>query len=95
MRDDIIECGDDIADSAVTSSVEHLQHGETGAGGDARAGAARVEAVARDDPGDMRAVAVVVVWRRMTVDKIHELVDALRARGRRSDRRATTSHPNR
>ena len=45
--------------------VEHLQHDQVRAGRDARSRAARVEAVAGDDAGDVRAVAVVVVRRRV------------------------------
>ena len=49
--------------------------------------AARVEAVARDDAGDVRAVAVVVVRRRPAVDEIDE-VDRRAAR-RRSPARSS------
>ena len=57
--------------------VERLEHDQMRAGRDARARAAGVEPVARDDAGDVRAVAVVVVRRR-----------AARRRNRRTDRRA-------
>ena len=43
--------------------------------------AAGIEAIARDDAGDVRAVPVVVVRRRAPVDEIDELVDALRSGG--------------
>ena len=56
-----VERRDDVADVAAAVGVEDLQADQVRAGRDARARAARVVAVAGDDPGDVRAVAVVVV----------------------------------
>ena len=56
--------------------------------------AVRVEAVAGDDAGDVRAVAPVVVGLRVAVDEIHELRDALAlADWRPSGRRAMPVMP--
>ena len=57
--------------------VEHLQADDVRAGRDAGAAPLRVVAVAGDDAGDVRAVAVVVVRRGAAVDEVDERGDAL------------------
>ena len=61
--------------------VEHLQRDQAGIGRGAGLLAVRVVAVAGDDAGDVRAVAVVVVRRGPAVDEVDEHRDALVAVG--------------
>ena len=68
--------------------VEHLQADQVRRRGDAGARAERVVAVAGDDPGDVRAVAVVVVRRGAAVDEVDERRDALAVLHPDSRRRA-------
>ena len=67
--------------------VEHLERDDVRVGRDAALLAVRVVAVAGDDAGDVRAVAVVVVRERTAVDEVDELVDALIAVGKQLRRR--------
>ncbi len=82
----------DAADRPLALIVEHLEADHLRRGGDAGAEAARVVPVARDDSGDVRAVAVVVVGRVTAVDEVDECRYALAAcvlcSVRRSSRRA-------
>ena len=64
MSDDVVERRDHVADAAAAGLVEHLQHDQARAGAMPVRAAAGIEAVAGDDAGDVRAVAVVVVRRR-------------------------------
>ena len=64
VRDRPLERRDDVADDAAAVRVEHLQADEVRRRRDAGVRAARVVAVAGDDAGDVRAVAVVVVGLR-------------------------------
>ncbi len=60
-RDRVVDRGDDVADVAVSVRVEHLERRPGCAPGrHARARAVRVEAVAGNDPGHVRAVPEVV-----------------------------------
>ena len=71
--------------------VEHLERDQMCAPGrDAGARAVGIEAIAGDDAGDVRAVAVVVVRRRShPCDEIDELAPRAGRPRRRRDRRAT------
>ena len=73
----VVDRGDDVADVPPAAFVEHLQDDEMRARRDAGSRAVRVEPVAGDDACHVRAVAVVVVRRRHSIDKIDELDDAL------------------
>ena len=77
--DGVVERRDDVADVAVAVAVEHLEDDQARARRDAAARAIRIVAVAGDDPGDVRAVAVVVVRERLEVDEVHEMDDAIGA----------------
>ena len=81
IRQHPVERGDDAADGAVAVRVEHLERDQARLGGRARLLATRIVAVARDDAGDVRAVAVVVVGLRPAVHEVHELRHALIAVG--------------
>src|SRR5689334_3906239 len=81
MIDDVIERCDDIADGTAPCTIQHLQHDDSRIRCDAAARAVRIKAVPRDDAGDVRTVAVVVVWGGLTVDEIDEPVYALSSRG--------------
>src|SRR5439155_6345358 len=61
VGDDVVERRDYVADAATSGTVERLEDDEMRPGRNARASSGRVEAVARDDPGDVRALTVVVV----------------------------------
>ena len=63
---------DHVADAALAVLVEHLEADEVGGRRDAGAGTVRVEAIAGDDAGDVRAVAVVVVRGGPVVDEVDE-----------------------
>ena len=77
VRDGPLEGGDDVADDAAAVLVEHLQADEVRRRRDARVRAIRVVAVAGDDAGDVRAVAVVVVGLEAIVDEVDEAGHAL------------------
>ena len=72
-----LECGDDVADDAAAMLIENLQADEVRRRRDARVRAVRVVAVAGDDAGDVRAVAVVVVGLRLVVDEVDKPRHAL------------------
>ena len=61
IRHRVVDRGDDVADVSVAGAVERLEHDQVGTGRDAAPAAVRVHARARNDPGDVRAVPVVVV----------------------------------
>ena len=75
----VIERGNHIADAPLAGSIERFQDHQPRAGRQARACAARIEAVARDDAGHMGPVAIVVVRRVEAAHEIDEPIDALRA----------------
>ena len=72
-----LEGRDDVADDAAAVLIEDLQADEVRRRRDARVRADRVPAVAGDDAGDVRAVAVVVVRLRLVVDEVDEARHAL------------------
>ena len=76
MVNRVVERGDDVADPPVAVAVEHLERDDVRGRRDPGAGAAGVEAVARHDPGHVRAVAVVVVRALAIVDEVDERIDA-------------------
>ena len=77
LRHRVVERRDDIADVPAAGLVEHLQHDEMRARCDAGSCAVRVDAIAADDAGHVRPVAVVVMRCRDAVDEVDELNDAL------------------
>src|SRR5262249_11277603 len=78
MGDDVVDGGDHVADAAVPGIVEYPQHGEVRVRRDPRPAAGRVEPVARNDAGDVRAVAVWIGWHGRAGDEVDEPIDALR-----------------
>src|SRR5262249_56406845 len=78
VRDRVVDGGDHVADVALAAAVEHLLDQERRAGRDAAPAAARIVAAAGQNPGDVRAVAVVVVRGRLERDEIDEPRDAVR-----------------
>ena len=72
-----VERADDVAHVAAALGVEHAQHQQIGAGRDARVAAIGVPAIACDDAGDVRAVAVPVVRARGAVHEVDEVHHAL------------------
>ena len=81
MLDGIVQRRNHIADVAFARAIQNLQHDEAGGRSDTRSRAAGIEAIAGDDPGNVRAVAVVVVGLLLTLDEIHEANHARRAVG--------------
>ncbi len=79
VRDRVIDRGDDVADVALAGGVEHFLDEQRRARSDAAAAAPRVVAAARDDAGDVRAVAVVVVRGGLEADEVDEPHDAIAA----------------
>src|SRR5262249_3953005 len=75
----VVDGGDHVADVALAGAVEHFLDEQRGARGDAPAATARVVAAPREDAGDVRAVAVVIVGRGPEADEVDELDDAVRA----------------
>ena len=77
VRDHPVERGDDVADDAAAAVVEHLQAHDMSRRRHPGANAERLGAVAADDAGHVRPMAVVVVRRRPPVDEVDERGDAL------------------
>ena len=91
VGDGPVEGRDDVADDAAAVLVEHLQADQVRRRRDARVRAVRVVAVAGDDAGDVRPVAVVVVGLRQTVDEVDEAGHALAADDANSRRAAAVA----
>ena len=72
VRNRPLEGSNDVADDAAAILIEHLQADDVGRRSDAGAGAVRVIAVAGDDARHVRAMPVVVVRRRQSVDEVDE-----------------------
>ena len=77
VGDGPLEGGDDVADDAAAVLIEHLQADQVRRRRDARVRAVRVVAVAGDDAGDVRPVAVVVVGLQAIVDEVDKARHAL------------------
>ena len=80
----VIECGDDVADVAATGAVQDFEHHQVRGWCNAGPRAARIEAVAGDDAGDVCAVAIVVVRGVEPVHEVDEMIDA-RSTSRRGE----------
>ena len=81
IREHPIERRDDVADGPVAGVVEDAQRDDAGVWRGAGLEAARIEAVAGDDAGDVRAVAVSIVRRHAAVHKVDERLNPLVAEG--------------
>ena len=79
IRGHPVERRDDIGDRAVAIAIENLENGQRRARRDAGVLAARILAVPRENAGHVRAVAEIVVRHLVSVDEVHESVDALGA----------------
>ncbi len=79
VGDGPLEGGDDVADDAAAVLIEDFQADQVRRRRDARVRAIRVVAVAGDDAGDVRPVAVVVVGLEAIVDEVDEAGHALAA----------------
>ena len=77
VDDGPVERRDHVADDAAPVLIENLQAHDVRIGRDASTSTQGVEAVAGDDPRDVRAVTAVVVRRRPPVDEINKRGNAL------------------
>ena len=78
ILDGVFDGRNHVADAAGAGAVERLQDNQPCRGSNARALPVGVVAVAGDDAGDVRAVTVIVVGRRLAAHEIDESIDALR-----------------
>src|SRR5262249_53518350 len=75
-RDGVADPCNDIADPTLAGPVEHLQLDQPDRRRDARSSAARIEAAAAHNAGDVCAMTVIVVRRDAPVDEVDEMIDA-------------------
>ncbi len=90
MREHPVERRDRVADRAAALGVENLERDQCGIGRYPCMTTERIMAVSRDDAGDVRPMALVVVRGGGAVDEIDERGDALvavRIHGRRASSR--------
>ena len=76
VRDDVVDCGNHAARRARAVLIEHFENDEVRARRDALKHVARLLAAARDEAGDVRAVAEVVVRQGLAADVVLPLDDA-------------------
>ena len=79
MLDDVVNGGNHVADEPVAGAVQHLENDQACPGRHAASRSRRVVAAAGNDPGDMRAVTVVIVGLRHVRDEVGEVHDTISA----------------